>query len=123
MKNRNKLPDIDCFLAGKVKIIRLLNNMSQRELAERVGITFQQVQKYESARNKMSLDKFTKICEILNCSPSELLKEYKCSDNDNITEYPNTPDINKLYRIYKLCRSFYNKLGEIFKKPKESINY
>ncbi|MBN9052526.1 MAG: helix-turn-helix transcriptional regulator, partial [Rhizobiales bacterium] len=43
-----KIPDpIDVEVGGKIKAQRRLVGMSQNTLADRLGVTFQQIQKYE----------------------------------------------------------------------------
>ena len=39
--------------------------MSQVSLAEELGVTFQQVQKYEKGRNRISASRFQQICQVL----------------------------------------------------------
>lgn len=46
--------------------IRKMRILSQMKLAERIGVSFQQVQKYESGANKVSLEKLAKIARALN---------------------------------------------------------
>jgi transcriptional regulator with XRE-family HTH domain len=42
--------------------------MSQTELADRLGLTFQQVQKYESGSNRVSCSRLAELCQILEVS-------------------------------------------------------
>ncbi len=48
--------------------------MSQSALAERIGITFQQVQKYERGANRISFSALVGISRALKCSISELIE-------------------------------------------------
>ncbi len=43
--------------------------MPQKELARRLGISFQQVQKYESGANRVSASKLWEVCSILDVEP------------------------------------------------------
>lgn len=50
-----KLADaIDRHIAGRVRIRRKEVGMSQQELGRRLGVTFQQIQKYENGANRIS---------------------------------------------------------------------
>jgi transcriptional regulator with XRE-family HTH domain len=49
---------------------RILLNMSQEKLGEALGITFQQVQKYEKGINRISASRLQQISQILNVPPS-----------------------------------------------------
>jgi transcriptional regulator with XRE-family HTH domain len=44
--------------------------LSQSELAERIGVTFQQVQKYENGTNRISVGRLTRIAKALDVSPT-----------------------------------------------------
>jgi hypothetical protein len=50
-----KAPDpIDKYVGARVRMRRLMLGMSQDKLGEKLGITFQQVQKYEKGTNRVS---------------------------------------------------------------------
>lgn len=49
---------------------RILSNMSQEKLGEALGITFQQVQKYEKGVNRISASRLQQIAQILRVPPS-----------------------------------------------------
>ncbi len=68
--------EIDVKMGNKIKIYRNLKGMSQELLGNKIGITFQQVQKYESGFNRMSLSRFCQICDILEVPPSFFFEEY-----------------------------------------------
>ena len=57
---------IDAYVGGQVKLRRAVVGMSQTELANRLGITFQQVQKYEKGANRIGASRLYLIAEILN---------------------------------------------------------
>jgi transcriptional regulator with XRE-family HTH domain len=43
--------------------------MPQKELAKQLGISFQQVQKYESGANRISASKLWQLCDVLDVVP------------------------------------------------------
>ena len=57
--------DCDQEVGRRVRSRRLECNFSQTELAERIGITFQQVQKYESGKNRIGASRLQRISEAL----------------------------------------------------------
>lgn len=57
---------LDEKLGKRLREIRLMKGISQKTLAQRVGITFQQVQKYESGQNRMSASRLFTIAQRLN---------------------------------------------------------
>jgi transcriptional regulator with XRE-family HTH domain len=56
---------IDKHVGGLVRMRRLMLGMSQTNLGDALGLTFQQVQKYEKGTNRISASKLQQICLIL----------------------------------------------------------
>ncbi len=61
MDNTWSTDSIDIVLGHKVRRLRILDNISQDTLAKYLGISFQQVQKYERAENRISASRFLEI--------------------------------------------------------------
>ncbi|MFT4162813.1 helix-turn-helix domain-containing protein [Shinella sp.] len=61
---------IDVQVGEKIRIRRRLLGFSQAELASTIGITFQQVQKYEKGTNRVSASRLQQIAELLKVPPS-----------------------------------------------------
>ncbi|HTT81344.1 MAG TPA: helix-turn-helix transcriptional regulator [Stellaceae bacterium] len=60
------VPDpADVHVGGRIRARRLLIGMNQETLANRLGLTFQQVQKYESGANRVSASRLSQIAELL----------------------------------------------------------
>lgn len=55
--------NIDVIVGGNVRRIRLIKHVSQVSLGEAIGVTFQQVQKYELASNRISASKLYEIAQ------------------------------------------------------------
>lgn len=56
---------VDIYVGSKVKARRLILGLSQEELANAIGLTFQQVQKYERGTNRISVSRLVDICKVL----------------------------------------------------------
>lgn len=66
-----KTPDpIDRHVGSRVRMQRVLKKMSQEKLGEALGITFQQVQKYEKGTNRIGASRLQQISKTLNVPPS-----------------------------------------------------
>lgn len=61
-----KTSPLDLHLAKRLKEIRSHSGVTQDELGELIGISFQQIQKYETALNKISASRLYEICRVLN---------------------------------------------------------
>ncbi|WP_454760921.1 helix-turn-helix domain-containing protein [Caulobacter segnis] len=56
---------VDVHVGGRVRMRRKLIGVSQEKLADALGLTFQQVQKYELGSNRISASKLYEIAKIL----------------------------------------------------------
>jgi transcriptional regulator with XRE-family HTH domain len=61
---------IDSYVGARIRTRRQLLGMSQERLAEQIGVTFQQVQKYEKGINRIGARRLQRIAEVLHTSPS-----------------------------------------------------
>lgn len=57
---------IDVQVGARVRMRRMLVGLSQEKLGERIGLTFQQIQKYEKGTNRISASRMQQISEALN---------------------------------------------------------
>jgi len=51
----------------QLKKMRLMRGYTQTKLAKAIGVTFQQIQKYEKGKNAVSVHNELKLAEFLNC--------------------------------------------------------
>jgi transcriptional regulator with XRE-family HTH domain len=63
---------VDEAVGKRVRLLRLARSLSQSELASQIGVSFQQVQKYERGTNRMSASKLVAIADTLGVSVSDL---------------------------------------------------
>jgi len=61
---------VDVHVGQKVRRRRWMVGMTQQQLAEKVGIKFQQIQKYETGMNRVSASRLWDIAEALEVSVS-----------------------------------------------------
>lgn len=67
MGTRSKIPNaIDVEVGRRIRMRRALRGLSQGGLASRLGISFQQVQKYEKGTNRVGASRLQAIAEILD---------------------------------------------------------
>jgi transcriptional regulator with XRE-family HTH domain len=69
MKTKNKAKDVDRIIGSNIKVARALSGLTQQQLAENIGISFQQIQKYEKGTNRVSASTLLKIAEIMEVAP------------------------------------------------------
>jgi transcriptional regulator with XRE-family HTH domain len=66
----------DIQVGASIRAHRLLARMSQGELASKIGVTFQQVQKYEKGTNRVGAGRIPQIAKILGVSVAALFKDH-----------------------------------------------
>jgi transcriptional regulator with XRE-family HTH domain len=64
-----KLHPLNQKVGAKVKERRILLGMSQRQLADAIGLTFQKVQKYENGTNRIDAARLAALSQALNVLP------------------------------------------------------
>ncbi|SKA23474.1 helix-turn-helix domain-containing protein [Consotaella salsifontis] len=65
-ENKKKPNPIDVHVGSRVRLRRTMLGMSQEKLGESLGITFQQVQKYEKGSNRIGASRLQRISEVLS---------------------------------------------------------
>jgi transcriptional regulator with XRE-family HTH domain len=67
MQIKKKTPNpIDVYVGSRIRLRRNMLGLSQEKLAEGLGITFQQVQKYEKGSNRVGASRLQAVSNILN---------------------------------------------------------
>lgn len=65
---------VDKYVGSRVRMRRIMLGMSQEKLGESLGLTFQQVQKYEKGTNRIGASRLQQISEILQVPVSFLFE-------------------------------------------------
>ncbi len=111
---------IDKAIGQKIRELRNRWGLSQSELAERIGISFQQIQKYEKGSSRISVMRLQQIAEALGASPASFLEEgekrfkitdvsVKYSDDESSRETPNEPLSKEEIALLRLFRKVKNR--------------
>ena len=66
---------IDKSLGAVIKIYRHNKGLSQEALGKSIGVTFQQIQKYESGKNSLNAERLVDISAVFGITPGQLLDE------------------------------------------------
>jgi len=83
---------VDEFLGVRLRLFRQIANLSQETLAESIGITFQQVQKYEKGTNRISAARLFQFSKLLNVRLDDFFDGYAAKpDNQAIRFLDNMP--------------------------------
>lgn len=68
---------VEAEIGERIRNRRAVLGMSQAELADRIGMSFQQVQKYERGANRIASSILVRVADALNCAPGNLLSSQK----------------------------------------------
>ena len=65
------MPSTNAAIGQRIRSHRWLRGMSQSQFAEFVGVSFQQVQKYETGKNRISAVSLAKLADAIDCPVSQ----------------------------------------------------
>jgi len=74
---------LDKELGARIRACRKLRAMSQKELATKSGVSFQQIQKYELGSNRVSSSRLQRIADALGITPAVLFGQ-EADANDGV---------------------------------------
>jgi transcriptional regulator with XRE-family HTH domain len=66
-RNQRSTTPADVKLGERIRFFRIAANKSQADLGDALGVSFQQIQKYEKGTNRVSATRLTQIAKALNC--------------------------------------------------------
>ena len=72
-KVQDELQSLDQQIGQRLRYFRQLSGISQRDLGTRIGCSFQQVQKYESGKNRISAPRLVMVSRALGVSSEALV--------------------------------------------------
>lgn len=98
-------------IAAKLKQARVNSKMTQKQVADILGMTYQAISNYERGRTKVESDILIKLCQIYDVSIHNILSD---TPDGRKTEADNDVCISDL-RLQNIIRS-YNSLSEDGKK-------
>ena len=65
---------LDAMVGARVRMLRVNRGISQTALAQRIGVTFQQVQKYEQGADRVGASRLAQIASVLGVSVGEFFE-------------------------------------------------
>lgn len=76
-----KTMEMDAEIGRRIRDLRKAVGLSQEQIAQNLGITFQQIQKYENGKNRVSASALILICQTLGTNPAEMLAGFCGEEN------------------------------------------
>jgi transcriptional regulator with XRE-family HTH domain len=90
----------DVEVGRRIRARRMATQMSQMELACRVGVTFQQVQKYEKGTNRVAAGRLKRIAKVLQVPILYFFDDSEESARDDVTPPEDNLRALRLMRAY-----------------------
>jgi transcriptional regulator with XRE-family HTH domain len=105
-----KRPDpVDIEVGHRIRIERLARGLSQTALANQLGVTFQQVQKYEKGVNRVGAGRLTKIAAVLGIEVSTFFGAKEMGEGDDAPKESGAASPLKLLTVsgaFRLLRAY-----------------
>ena len=100
---------VDVAVGNRVRGRRILMGMSQERLGKELGVTFQQVQKYEKGTNRISASRLADISKILDVSPGYFFEDFSTARRTSQAQSarPETADPLNKRETLELVRAYY----------------
>lgn len=118
---------VDIHVGQQLKRMRILRNLTQTDVAQGLKISFQQVQKYELGRNRISASRLFELSHILNVPPAFFFEGLENSPNeseraldDEATKIASMFTRIEDARLRTQIRTFINELAST--APKNGLN-
>lgn len=85
LKYRSENPDpVDIHVGARLRLRRNLAGFSQEQLGKSLGLTFQQVQKYERGTNRMGSSRLFQVARILSVPVAYFFEELPAAVNQSL---------------------------------------
>ena len=97
-RSSGKDPSFDAAIGKNLTVLRMSHGDSRKDLSEALGISQQQLHKYETGKNRMMFYWAVRICQHYNVPLSALLTGY--GDDDRI------PDMGSSTKCFRLVRGW-----------------
>ena len=79
---------VDKYVGSRVRMRRIMLGMSQEKLGEQMGLTFQQIQKYERGINRVSASRLYELGRVLGVTVQFFFDEVQFAPNDDVLVQP-----------------------------------
>lgn len=103
---KNQPHPVDIEIGRAIRKRRLLNGVSQSDLGAGIGVTFQQVQKYEKGTNRVSASMLTEIARVLHVDVRSFFDGIEAQDRNKPVHDVNPADLRVTRETASLTEAF-----------------
>jgi transcriptional regulator with XRE-family HTH domain len=87
MSSKNNTAELEARIGERIRSRRIRAGVSQENLGKPLGITFQQIQKYEKRTNRVSARRLLKIAKVLECDVMDFFEGLRDSRTSSAAEF------------------------------------
>lgn len=82
-KSNNRPTETDKYVGARIRERRIMMGLSQQDIADLIGVTYQQAHKYERGINRISASRLYDIAGVLKVEVSFFFDDLEAGSNDN----------------------------------------
>jgi transcriptional regulator with XRE-family HTH domain len=105
MAMAKRIQPVDRLVGQNIRIFRMAKSMSQSELGDALGVSFQQVQKYEKGANRVGSSRLARIAEVLDVPIGQLF-DNKADSSEGAVSGPVVTDLLAVPHAVQMLRAF-----------------
>ncbi len=107
---RKKGPQpVDIAVGQRIRVARVTKSMSQTALGEAIGVTFQQVQKYEKGMNRVGASRLQQIADVLDTTVTKLFAEPSTA-SEKVIALADTMGAHRLITAFNELKPYHRNL-------------
>lgn len=101
------MTSVDINICENIKIYRLMSGLTQSKLAEQLGITPQQLNKYEKGIDRVSVAMLVNMAHVFSCNVNDLLKNLGVQNEDKRMSALKVNEDGEKYQVKKKTSNNY----------------
>ena len=98
--------NLDVSVGWRVRSLRERSGLSQAAMARRLGVSFQQLQKYESGKNRISAGRLKMVAELLELPVESFFQSEEIDREAGTKAYPTSKEFRESVEGLELMRAF-----------------
>ena len=108
-------------IGKRVRSVRMMNNLTQENLGDMLGITAQAIQKIEAGENMLTVNSLIILCEKLDVTPDYILFDRASTERDIELSFETMEGNQKLHLLLRLLLYMSKVDNEKYREPLETI--
>jgi transcriptional regulator with XRE-family HTH domain len=100
----HRVSQVDKDIGKRIRLYRIEKGLSQTALGTAVGVTFQQIQKYEKGTNRVGGSRMQKIATALGTTPAAFFGTEQSGEQSEMLSLLTLSGVPRLLRCYSAMR-------------------